>query len=121
MAQITVFDMVKELDGKGSGLDADTLQGLTPDEIGTKLGDTFTTPSRSLGTTYTNTSDKYIIVLVGVLTNEDSYGYVYINGTAVGRMGSGGGGIYYSLCYVVPPGFTYKVTASSKQYWHEIV
>jgi hypothetical protein len=71
--------------------------------------------SRAFGTTYYNTTDKPIVVNVyGVMSAGASALYGYLNGTQVfigAQVPSGGGDS--SITFIVPPGFSYSVQAST--------
>lgn len=80
--------------------------------------------SRAVGTTYTNTTGKPIMVAITVSGNPYQLFVVYVNGVLVGQSDSGG--INYSqigfISVIVPPGATYSmsITAGSTSTWCEL-
>jgi hypothetical protein len=82
--------------------------------------------SRSLGTTYTNSTGRTIFVMANVYYGYDStqYGYT-IDGTTIvsGRVYSSGGvgvGIDMPVSFPVPSGSTYSITGTGLRSWFEL-
>jgi hypothetical protein len=91
------------------------------------IGTTWTnmTSSRSLGVTYTNTTGKYIQVIVGGSTYGSGGGFnLIINGVSLPPIFAYSGAVgTASACALVPPGATYLVTQygeSSYTGWYEL-
>ncbi|MDA3922762.1 MAG: hypothetical protein PF501_19100 [Salinisphaera sp.] len=111
--------------GSGSGMDADLLDGqqgsfYAPANLFS--GVNVVTSSRALGSTYTNSTGKPMLVSVSTYTTSSTGSAGYINGTIVARQGINSHsetGDYGLLTMIVPAGSTYKVTGSSLTYWTE--
>ena len=83
---------------------------------GIGVGQTWQTPSRSAGTTYTNSTGKPILIVVSGLANASNtwYTYIYVDGVQLSfAYGGGGASAYYwfPVSVIVPNGSTYSVTA----------
>jgi hypothetical protein len=84
------------------------------------------TSSRSLSTTYTNTSGKpMMVVFTGANNGSNSGMYMTVNGSTVANAGgttqSGGYVNCYTLISVVPVGGTYLVSSpTAATAWYEI-
>lgn len=80
-------------------------------------GQTWQTPTRSAGTTYYNTTNKPILVVVSAYENvlNTYYTYGYVDGvmTTYGYGGGGAAGVYFTVphAFIVPPGSSYSVTS----------
>lgn len=117
-----VLTKIKTVDGSGSGLDADTLDGYQASAF--LIGTTWTdfTGSRTAGTTYTNSTGKTIQVSVIVGFATTGAADFYINGVITGKAQMSAGG--QTFTHMIPPGSTYKVTVSSGvtvTNWFELV
>ena len=94
--------------------------------IGVNQTWTDVTSSRVLGTTYTNSTGKPILVYVtalGVASSTANYGSVLVNGVVYGRLGGTYGGTSGSISFVVPNGGTYSVANTvtiSLNQWSEL-
>jgi hypothetical protein len=82
------------------------------------------TGSRALGTTYTNTYNKPIAVIVQVGAQSNGI-YIYINGTLVIRhwydVNPGAGQVGYgSGMVIIPPGSTYSAGGGPLRLWWEL-
>jgi hypothetical protein len=80
------------------------------------------TANRVLGTTYTNSTGRPMLVTVTTYTTVSSGSLFYINGSLVGRQGINSHnetGEYGCISMIVPAGATYEVTGSSLAYWQE--
>jgi len=92
-----------------------TNQSTAPTQIG--VGQTWQTPSRSAGTTYTNSTGKPILIVVNGLANALNtwYTFIYVDGVQVTFAYGGGGSstayFYFPASVIVPNGSTYSVTA----------
>lgn len=90
------------------------------------VGQTWQTPSRSAGVTYTNTTGKPILIIISGQVNASNtqYTYIFVNSVQVAyAFGGGGAAAYYALPYsvIVPPGSTYSVTnAGGISVWVEL-
>ena len=80
------------------------------------------TASRALGTVYTNTTGKYITVLVSDWGSPSQVLYGYVNGVLVTQSGSNSSSYIESanLAFQVPNGQTYEVTGSNFNLWSEL-
>lgn len=76
------------------------------------------TGSRAIGTTYTNTTGRAIVVSVN--NNSGTTSVLTVGGVQVGRVGQYTGGEGYQLCAVVPNGATYVYTGAGIQNWAEL-
>ncbi len=102
----------------------DTARAVTPDNLGATvlgMGQSWATQSRSLNTTYTNSTGRTIVSMVSLTTGSNDNAAVLINGTQVARWGCvaglvGGGTL------IIPPGATYRVNASiaALDQWFEL-
>ena len=85
---------------------------------GIGVGQTWQTPSRAAGTTYTNSTGKPILIVVSGLANALNtwFTYIYVDGVqlsfAYGGGGSGAAYFYFPASVIVPNGSTYSVTAA---------
>jgi hypothetical protein len=88
---------------------------LTSDVIGVSQNWTNVLGSRAFDTTYTNSTGKPITVWVGgtcTIANENSVGYVNVNGVNLGPT-SGAANAKWQGTFIVPNGQTYYVTKNS--------
>lgn len=89
-------------------------------------GQTWQTPTRSAGVTYTNTTGKPITVVVNGNVNASNtwYTYIFVDSLRVCYcFGGGGASAYYTIPYtvIVPNGSTYSVTnAGGIDSWFEL-
>ena len=114
----TLLDAIKEVDGAGSGLDADLVQGVTKNLLGIG-GDGYAwvdeKANRALETTYTNTNGKPIMLIVSCSnkSSENNYAVVYVDGLLISRhrvYSDGGAGAYHqNSSVIIPNGSTYSV------------
>ena len=75
------------------------------------VGQNWSTPSRSAGTTYTNSTGRAIAVSVYVSGGTHSGGgYLYVNGVLVSSAGGYDNGGVSTMFAIVPPGQTYSVS-----------
>ena len=82
--------------------------------------------SRSIGTTYTNSTSRPILVFISfVATTASATGYLLVNGVGAGEIpqvvaGAAAGGVYA----IVPPSGTYVFTTTigtlTKSFWAEL-
>lgn len=121
-----VLTKIKTVDGSGSGLDADTLDGYQASAflIGTTWT-AFTSPTRQTGTTYTNSTGKTIQVSV-VLTSTDatlSAAYINVSGLQIGRVERTPVSAKSTVTAMVPPGATYSIESfyHTTATWHELI
>lgn len=103
--------------------DATTQSTAAPLPIGTTW--TNVTASRSLGVTYTNTTGKYIQVIVGGTTYDYGGGFILtINGVSLPPIFAYSSSVgTASACALVPPGSTYLVTlygGATYNNWYEL-
>lgn len=98
---------------------------VTPDklrEVG--VGQTWqdVTASRALGTTYTNTTGRPIMVYVGSTSATTSSSFLTVSGIQLPiSQGQVGGGVFKEVSIaIVPPGATYSATASALEKWVEL-
>jgi len=112
-----LLDEIKNIDGSGSGIDADLFRGYAPDTLpaGIGVGQTWqdVTDNRSDGVTYTNTTGKPIMVGIRGYYNgtaSDSLVVGYVDGNVVMRFAC-----TYEIYgnFIVPNGSTYKVDKGS--------
>lgn len=92
-------------------------------------GQTWSAPSRSFGTTYTNTTGRPIFVVISV-SPAATNGYVQVvcGGVVLSFLGCSSGAqsvVHATCCFVVPAGVTYSCslysgTTPSLQYWSEL-
>jgi hypothetical protein len=93
---------------------------------GLGVGQSWQTPSRSVNTTYTNSTGKPIAVAVNVFgNNTTTQSGLRVDGSAIDFTGFEGGGTYtYMFQAVVPNGSTYEFDAnsgySSLAFWREL-
>lgn len=91
-----------------------TLQTTAAKPIG--INQSYTSPSRAIGTTYTNTTSSPIWVSV-VATKASGFGGLYldVNGIRVQAQAHDpdSGSLYFTVSSIIPPGNTYLVSASS--------
>ena len=93
---------------------------------GIGVGQTWQTPSRSAGTTYTNSTGKPILIVITGLANALNtwYTFIYVDGVQLTfAYGGGGASAYYYIpgSVIVPNGSTYSVTAvGGIQIWAEL-
>ena len=84
------------------------------------------TASRTAGITYTNTTGKPILVVIGVYFGAGTRSQINVDGISLGDSGHGvtGGAIRSTLCAIVPPNKTYSVQllagAFSGYNWSEL-
>jgi len=115
---------IKAVDGVGSGLDADLVQGIPKDLLGIG-GDGYTwvdeTANRAKGVTYTNTAGKPILLSIAVLATTNTGFTLSVDGIIV----------YNSTTYtdfrtnlvcIVPNGSTYTISDSTYniEQWYEL-
>lgn len=117
-----VLTKIKTVDGSGSGLDADTLDGYQASAF--LIGTTWTnvTGSRAASTTYTNSTGKTIQVSIIIGFATTGAADFYINDVITGKAQMSAGG--QTFTHMIPPGSTYKVTVSSGvtvTSWFELV
>jgi hypothetical protein len=100
---------------------------LTSQIVGVGIGQTWQTPTRSVSTTYTNSTGKPIMVVVSGRVNPLNtwYTYIYVDGVQVTYLFGGGGaaGVYFDVpaSVIVPNGSTYSVTAVNQfTLWTEL-
>ena len=75
------------------------------------------TSSRSLNTTYYNTTDKPILLM---WTPQAGYSSsLTVNGVATGLEASGQSGVQPTSTFIIPPGFSYAQTGTLSSYWWE--
>lgn len=88
------------------------------------LGQTWSEPTRSFGTTYTNITGRSIMVLATASASSTGNNVIaaYINETSIGNSGA-----YTADCnisFIVPPGATYRVSvirgSMTKALWYEL-
>ena len=90
------------------------------------VNQTWTTPSRVFGTTYTNTTLRPIMVLISANVNAGSSAEAYCDEVKIAHVGSGGGTgqIAATMSFIVPSGSTYRAVLSSgsgfAQDWAEL-
>ena len=118
-----LLDAIKEIDGAGSGLDADLVQGVTKDLLGIG-GDGYSwvdeTDNRAIGTTYTNTYGKPIMICIS--TQDNSYTeHYYVDGVEIGMANSATSYTTRSpVTIIVPNNSTYSIDVSTLNYWFEL-
>ena len=91
-----------------------TVQTTSAKQLG--IDQTYITPSRALGTTYTNTTTKPIWISVVAAGSGGFAGlYLTVNGISVQTQAHGpdSGLPYFTVSGIVPPGNTYVVSGSS--------
>lgn len=79
--------------------------------------------SRSIGTTYTNTTGKPIVVSVSFQSTASINSAIFFMGAQVfGQSAGGFVGAIFNLCAIVPPGGTYRMTVdfANVLYWVEL-
>ena len=103
----------------GNVLTSDGTSWTSAAPSGLGVGQTWTLPTRVAGTTYTNSTGKPIQVLVGLgqaLSGSGSatvvVGGVTISSTSYSTSASGGG-LPYTIAFIVPNSTTYVITVSS--------
>lgn len=74
-------------------------------------GQTWQNPSRSAGTTYTNSTGKPIQVIVSVGLSSGTSSTASVGGVAVSKLDTGSASLYASHSFVVPNSTTYVVTS----------
>jgi hypothetical protein len=88
------------------------------------VGQTWQSVSRSIGTTYTNSTGRPIQVSVSTSTNQFGTIRFSINGTIVSSIAGGDFGNHQAWNFIIPPGATYLVTTtgsgSSVSSWWEL-
>jgi hypothetical protein len=89
------------------------------------VGQTWASQTRSLGTTYTNTTGRPIFIGVSFNqggANRNPNAYIYVDGVVVGACSATSYAFLYQLTAVVPNGSTYLVnnSAGSLSYWAEL-
>lgn len=94
------------------------------DGVGTSIGvgQTWQSPSRSLNTTYWNTTGKPILVAVSLGVNAgDSASCLYIDGVIRSYFWDGVAGYHTNtVMAIVPAGSSYQLTASGFTHWSEL-
>ncbi len=79
--------------------------------------------SRAIGTTYTNTTGKPIVVSVSFQSTAGiNSGILFVNTQVFGQSSGGFVGAIFNICVIIPPGGTYRATTSSADviYWAEL-
>ena len=79
--------------------------------------------SRAIGTTYTNTTGKPIVVSVSFQSTAGiNAGILFVNTQVFGQSSGGFVGAIFNVCVIVPPGGTYRATAdfANAFYWAEL-
>lgn len=79
--------------------------------------------SRAIGTTYTNTTGKPIVVSISFQSTAEINAAIFYMGALVFGQSSGGfTGAIFNVCAIVPPGGTYRVTTDFANviYWAEL-
>lgn len=78
------------------------------------VGQTWTTVSRSFGTTYTNSLGRPIMVVVVATNSSTAAGCsITVDGVIANRVYGYASGAYYTVCAIVPSGSTYSAAAIS--------
>jgi hypothetical protein len=88
------------------------------------VGQSWSTPSRALNTTYTNSTGKPIMVNVSIIHNTNQQSYLAVNGVNVaytGWQGLSGGDIPGMLSAIVPNGATYAANTSNSGYGNGVL
>jgi len=116
-----ILEKLKNVDGVGSGLDADLVQGVTKDLLGIG-GDGYTwvdeTANREAGTTYTNTYGKPIMLYVG--NNNESVLSFYVDDVEFRGVADVMGTVGL-VQIIVPNGSSYKLHEDGLVYcWLEL-
>ena len=114
-----VLSKLKTVDGSGSGLDADTVDGVQGALLGIggqgyAWGDY--TASRALDTWYTNTSGKPISILINAYTTASGNNALKVSGatTVIINKGFGGGNGYgFGYQAIIPNGVQYLLTSGN--------
>lgn len=90
-----------------------TSQTTSAKQIG--IGQSYNTPSRAIGTTYTNATTKPIWISVVASGSGFTGLYLDVNGIRVQTQahGSDSGVPYFYVSSIIPPGNTYLVTGST--------
>ena len=120
-AGTVVLNGIKNVDGVGSGLDADTVDGVQGALLGVGgAGYAWVdeTANRAAGVTYTNTTGKPIMINVGYSSSNSScYFVLYIDGVLIRAFGdstlSGVDGRLASISSIIPAGSIYKISSGS--------
>lgn len=116
-----VLAKLKTVDGAGSGLDADLVQGVPKDLLGIG-GDGYAwvdeTANRTSGVTYTNTYGYPIMVSIQHNYNSTNVSIV-VNGVNTSTFYSSGY-VYPCVTTIVPAGATYILSNSTVKYWAEL-
>ena len=74
------------------------------------VGQTWQTPSRSIGVTYTNSTGKPIMVSITVSINSISVSSLIVDGVTVAQTYNANAQSYGVMSAIVPPGSTYRYT-----------
>ena len=96
------------------------------DAISLGIGQTWqdVTGSRSVNTTYTNTTGRPIVVVAGMtIGNTTTFTNLIVGGVNAWRQqGSGNGGYTYDMIAIVPDGVSYSISGGSptKSSWREL-
>jgi hypothetical protein len=118
-----ILTKIKTVDGSGSGLDADTLDGYQASAflIGTTWIDMG--GSRVAATDYTNSTGKTIQLSVKITLSASGGADLYVNGTNIASYGSSAAGSF-TFTHLIPPGATYKISGSGSVLitsWKELI
>lgn len=118
-----VLTKIKTVDGAGSGLDADTLDGYHASSF--LIGSTWTNVigSRADSVTYTNTTGKTMQVSVKVTLWASGEAHLYIGGVAVSGFSHTTAGTF-TFTNMIPPGATYLLLLSGSVAitgWYELI
>jgi len=110
-----LLEDLKTVDGSGSGLDADLVDGVERHLLGIG-GSGYSvideTANRDVEITYTNTTGKPILVMINIhITDSSNDKYFSINNTNVFVIGGGTTTGDHSWVCVIPSGATYKATS----------
>lgn len=106
-----------------------TWTSAAPPANGLGINQTWSAPSRSPSTTYTNSSSSpiFVLVILGMSFSGNGTAKATVDGVDVGSMSydttAGGSGCPTTLPFIVPPGKTYSVTITndfSIQSWTEL-
>jgi len=115
---------IKAVDGAGSGLDADLVQGVPKDLLGVGgAGYAWVdeTANRVTGTTYTNTNGKPILLQVTLGSASSSSTDIYVDGISILQPSVNTTSVRTWCCVIIPSGSTYKVTSGgSIVSWFEL-